>query len=116
MSKLEQAQQRYLAAMHAVQTGIMHRMEYDPKFVEQKHLLVGIVSNEVTSTAQTALLIRHKITERQMEQAALARLLIEKGVFTLEEYTEALARFAEDERAAYEHELSRHYQTKITLA
>jgi hypothetical protein len=116
VSKLEEYQQRYQAAMHAVQTGISYRMEYDPKFVEQKHQLVGVVSNEVTDRAQNALLMRRGITERQLEQAALARLLIEKGVFTEEEYSHALARFAEQEQAAYEHELSRHYGTKITLA
>jgi hypothetical protein len=116
MSKREQFRQRYLAAMHAVQTGISYRMEYDPSFVEEKHLLVGIASTQIADRAQNALLIRHKITEQQIDQAALFRLLIEKGVFTLEEYMEQQARFAEEEQAFYEHELSRHYQTKITLA
>lgn len=116
MSNLESLHQRYLAAMHAVQTGIEYRRQYDRKFVEEKHLLVGIVSNVVTDAAQHELLIRHRVTERQIEQAALARLLIDKGIFTEEEYTQALVRFAEAEQAAYEQELAQHFGAKITLA
>lgn len=115
MSKIEELTMRYMAAMHAVQTGIEYRRQYDRKFVNEKHLLVGIVSNEVTDAAQTEVLIRAKITERQMEQAALVRLLIDKGIITEEEYLEALAKEAERERAAYEHELRQHYGSKITL-
>lgn len=113
--RLEPLQQRYMAAMHGVQTGIEYRRQYDRKFVEEKYLLVGIVSNEVTDAAHAELLIRAKITERQIEHAALAQLLIDKGIFTLEEYTAALVKFAEEEQASYTRELSQHYGTKITL-
>ena len=114
-NRIEVLQQRYMAALHAVQTGIEYRRQYDRKFVEEKHLLVGIVSNEVTDAAQNELLIRARITERQMEQAALARLLIAKGIFTEEQYIEVLAKEAEKEKATYERELRQHYGAKITL-
>lgn len=112
---LETLHARYLAAMHAVQTGIEYRRQYDRKFVEEKHLLVGIASAEGTDAAQNELLIRSRITERQIEHAALAQLLIGKGIFTEEEYTRALAEWAEREQKDYEQELARHYGAKITL-
>ncbi len=113
---MKNAQERYLAAMHGVQTGIEYRRRYDRKFVEEKHLLVGIVSTEVTDAAQAELLLRKKITERQIAQAAMAQLLIDKGIFSLEEYLGALADMAERERSAYEQELTQHFGATITLA
>lgn len=75
--------QRYHAAMHAVQTGVAHQMN-DPstKETEPKHLRVGINAAMVTDLA-------------------VARLLLAKGVFTLDEYEAALADAAEAEAADY---------------
>lgn len=74
---------RYLAALHAMQTGVAIEQARGSRDGEPKHLRVGINSAKV-------------------EMGALAALLIEKGVFTLDEYTAALADAMETEVAAYE--------------
>lgn len=72
--------ERYAAAMHKVQTGIGF---IGGKALEPKHLRVGINSAHITHDA-------------------LATLLIERGVFTLEEYEAAVADAAEREAAHYQ--------------
>ena len=74
---------RYLAAAHAMQSGVAAEMGPE---CEPKHLRVGINSALVGN-------------------AALARLLIEKGVFTLDEYEAAQAAEMEAEKDRYEHRL-----------
>lgn len=61
----------YEEAAHAVQSGIAVQMQSDSKFIEPKHLRVGIDLTKV-------------------DQCALARLLMEKGIFTEAEYIEAI--------------------------
>jgi hypothetical protein len=80
---------RYLAAMHAMQSGVAAEMHRDPKPTEPKHLRVGVNS---------ALL----------GNAAIGALLIEKGVITQDEYECALADAAEREKATYEERLGVH--------
>ena len=74
---------RYLRAMHAVQAGIGLELNRNPQLAEPKHVRVGINSCHITD-------------------AAIARLLIAKGVFTMAEYEEALALEAEAEVKRYE--------------
>lgn len=90
--------ERYVAAAHAVQSGVAYDMERNPddSATSPKHLRVGL--NVALSDA-----------------SGLATLLIEKGVFTQEEYTKALADAMERERARYEEHLSRAMGAKITL-
>ena len=90
-------QERYLAAAHAMQTGVAMEMEHGSKDTTPKHLRTGVNSAMV-------------------EHSALAGLLISKGVITGEEYAEALAAGMERETKAYEDRLSEHIGTKITLA
>lgn len=59
----------YIDAAHGVQAGVSLFMERDPALVSPKHLRVGVDSCMVND-------------------AALARLLIKKGLFTAEEYME----------------------------
>lgn len=80
---LEDDQRRYNKAAHGVQTAIAVTMGRD---TEPKHLRVGIDLSK-------------------SDQAALATLLIEKGVFTLEEYVAALADAVEREKETREKEL-----------
>lgn len=87
---------RYLRAAHAVQSGIAALLERDPKIGTPKHLRVGIDTGKA-------------------EHAALARLLIAKGLFTEAEYIEAIIAGVEAEKAAYEERLSAIYGMKITL-
>ncbi len=65
--------ERYLAACHAMQTGVMTIMHKEPRGLEigetsPKHLRVGVNS-------------------AMCDHAALVRLLIAKGLFTEEEYS-----------------------------
>lgn len=61
----------YLEAAHAMQTGVAMRMTRHPEEIDPKHLRVGVNSAMVN-------------------QAAIARLLIEKGIITEEEYEKAI--------------------------
>jgi hypothetical protein len=96
MAYIDDLHARYLAALHAVQTGIEYKRQYDRKFVEEKHMRAGVDSAHVTNSAT-------------------AKLLIAKGVFTEEEYFEMLAAEAEHEKARYEQELSEHFRRTIKL-
>lgn len=71
----------YEQALHGIQTAIKYVMEnVDSKFVQPKHLRVGIDSAHVTDLAITSLLIK-------------------KGIITKEEYIEEV-------RLAMNHELA----------
>lgn len=94
---IEQATARYYRAMHAVQTGIAAMMELNDAETQPKHLRVGVNS---------ALL----------NDAALAGLLIAKGIITVREYHIALADEAEKEVASYEQMISKAKGVKVTLA
>jgi hypothetical protein len=87
----EAAKRRYLAAVHAMQTGVKmlaHRQNPsggpvpDEAETSPKHLRVGVNS---------ALL----------DSGALAALLIEKGIITAEEHVAKLAELAEADVASY---------------
>ena len=75
----------YTAAAHKVQSAIailmVHKAPYAP--VQPKHLRVGVDMSKA-------------------DMKGLARLLIEKGVFTEDEYLEAVLKSAEEEAADYE--------------
>lgn len=79
-------EERYHSACHAMQTGVAIKMARGSKDTEPKHLRVGINSAMVTD-------------------AAIAKLLIEKGIFTREEYVKAVADEMEEEVKRYEQEL-----------
>lgn len=87
---------RYNKAIHAVQTGVKLLLESDPKMKDPKHLRVGIDSALVGNEA-------------------LATLLIQKGVFTLEEYVEANADAMEREVARHEERLNAKGGPRVTL-
>ena len=77
---------RYLAACHAMQSGVAVEMNSDPNPTTPKHLRVGINS-------------------ALCDQAALVRLLVDKGILTEAEYTEAIAGEMEREVKRYEERL-----------
>lgn len=89
-------EERYLAAAHAMQTGVAMKMHYDEHDTQPKHLRVGV--NSVMS-----------------EQKALATLLIAKGVFTLSEYHKAVADAMEEEAESYRVELSEKFGANVKL-
>lgn len=94
---LEQDQERYRAAMHAVQSGVAAKMEYDGSETSPKHLRVGVNSAMV-------------------EHSALAGLLMRKGVISQEEFYAALADAAEQEQRLYETWLSERTGAHIRLS
>ncbi len=79
----EADQERYYKALHAVQTGVGYLMERTTRETDPKHLRVGVNSSLINSSA-------------------LAKLLIDKGLITQDEYEAVLADFAEAEKASYE--------------
>ena len=87
---------RYLAAAHAMQSGVAMKMNYEPSETTPKHLRVGVNS-------------------AMADHSALARLLIAKGLFTEDEYLQALTLGMEQEKKLYEEEATRHYGRPITL-
>ena len=76
-------QDRYFAAAHAMQSGVAAEQAAGGDDGSSKHLRVGVNSAMVSV-------------------AALAGLLIEKGVITLDEYERANADEMEREKARYE--------------
>jgi hypothetical protein len=97
--EVEKLNARYAAAMHAMQSGVAMEMQVDERksATEPKHLRVGINSAMVND-------------------AALATLLVKKGIITEREYLEAVVEEAEKERASYEARLTAHFGKTITLA
>ena len=94
--RIEAAKERYAAAAHAMQTGVAFSMEANPSETSPKHLRVGVNSAMV-------------------EHAALAWLLIQKGIITEVEYRESLANFMEKERDSYTEAFKKRGYDNITL-
>lgn len=86
----------YVEALHAIQSGVAMMMEADSKETNPKHLRVGINS-------------------ALCDTAALARLLITKGIITEEEYVMAVTEEANQEVKRYEKRLSEKYGRKVEL-
>ncbi len=97
MTKVEEYKARYLAAMHAMQSGVALLMQSDAAETSPKHLRVGVNSSLLNA-------------------GALAAALIKKGVLTEEEYFRELAEAAEREQSSYERKLSAKAGVKVTLA
>jgi len=79
----KQTNAQYMALMHAMQTGVAMDHARGSDDGSPKHLRVGVNSAQVGIAALTA-------------------LLIERGIFTLDEYLESLAREARKEVDRYE--------------
>jgi len=78
-------EERYLAAYHAMQSGVAFEMNYPERIsaTKPKHLRVGINGALV-------------------QDAAIVKLLIDKGIFTMEEYWKSVADEMDAEVARYE--------------
>lgn len=75
--------ERYLSALHAMQTGVAVQMEKGARETQPKHLRAGINS-------------------AMCDHAALVRLLLDKQFMTMAEYETAVADEMEREVARYE--------------
>jgi hypothetical protein len=89
--------ERYQRAAHAMQSGVAAEMAGGSRDTEAKHLRVGVNSALVS-------------------QAALVRVLVEKGIITNEEYALAVCEEMEREVKRYEERLTRDRGVKVTLA
>lgn len=92
----EAATARYMAAAHAMQSGVASKMAFDPAETTPKHLRVGVNS-------------------AMSDHGALAKLLIDRGVITEGEYLSAIADAMEREKDQYEREISGHFGSTVTL-
>lgn len=92
----ESLNQRYMAAAHAMQSGVAMWMNYDPDETRPKDLRTGVNSAMV-------------------EHGALVKLLVEKGIITNEEFFTSLVEMMELEVKGYEERISAHVGTKVTL-
>ncbi len=103
MTKRDDLQRRYLAAAHAVQSGVAMELNDDPP------------SNSASPVSPK--MLRTGVNLAMVEHGALVRVLMAKGLFTEEEYFEELVKGVEDEKRLYEERLSARYggKTKITL-
>lgn len=83
---------------HAIQTGVMvTHTHVDPGDGSPKHLRTGI-------------------NLRAVENSALARLLIRKGIINKAEWAEALIAGMEEEVNGYQDRLTAHFGKPVTLA
>lgn len=87
---------RYEAAAHAVQSGVAMEMNYNDA-ASPKHLRTGL-------------------DMRASDHEGLVTLLMEKGIFTMDEYMKAMADAAEREKARYEARISSYVGKPVTLA
>jgi hypothetical protein len=87
-----------LALLHAMQSGVAQKMNLGIRdaSTEPKHLRVGI-------------------NNALVEASAIVTVLVDKGVFTPDEYFTALNWLLREEVTRYEKELSDHFGSKITL-
>lgn len=96
MSKFDEYDARWKAAMHAVQAGVQMDINLGSKDTEPKHLRTGI-------------------NGALCDHGSLVKLLIAKGVITEEEYMQAIAEGAEAEKARYEARISAALGKTVTL-
>lgn len=87
----------YERLAHAVQTGVMYELERDPHSGTPKHLRVGI--NTVKA-----------------DLGAMTRLLIDKGVISMDEAFGYMLDGLREEVKMYERSLSTKYGITVTLA
>ena len=96
MSDMPRNNLSYEDAMHGMQAGVQLEISRGCEDTEPKHLRVGVNSAMVND-------------------AALARLLIKKGLFTETEYAEEVRLEANRELDRYEDRLREKYGIRVTL-
>lgn len=88
--------ERYVRACHAMQTGVATEMAYNDKPTNPKHLRVGVNSAMVND-------------------AALVRLLMAKGIITEDEHAKAVADEMELEVIRYKMRIEKDTGMKVEL-
>lgn len=93
----QQLMQEYELLTHAMQTGVAYEIGLPSDASSPKHLRVGVNSAMVND-------------------AAMTRLLVEKGIITELEYLRAIRDEMKREVKRYEELLAKHYGTTVSLA
>lgn len=93
-TRLEKLKQQYFELAHAIQSGVMHEIEFDDASVQPKHLRVGVNMS-------------------MCAHAALVRLLISKGLITETEYFTYLVRELRDEINRYRQRIADHHGVSV---
>jgi hypothetical protein len=107
-SELEQYQERYAVAAHAMQSGVKATMQMENA--------AGLdAPDSIFESAHSPKHLRVGVNSMMVDSSALALLLIEKGVITKLEYAKAIAEGMENEVKCYEESLTHYYGRKITL-
>jgi hypothetical protein len=88
--------QRYLNAAHAMQSGVALDLNANDDSLNPKHLRVGVNS-------------------AMSDHGALVKLLIDKGIFSEQEYMKVIADFMEREKESYERKHSQRLGRPIKL-
>lgn len=86
----------YEAALHGMQTGVQFELDKGSQATNPKHLRVGVNSTLIND-------------------AALVRLLIKKGVITMDEYAEEMRLEANRELDRYEDRILETYGVRVNL-
>lgn len=94
--KIKRDTERWMAAAHAVQTGVAHEHELGSQDGTPKHLRTGVNC-------------------AMADHGSLAKLLISKGLITEEEYIAALADGMEEEVKRYEERLTERLGRPVRL-
>lgn len=92
----EELARKYQALVHAMQTGVMYLMHHGDEGHTPKHLRVGV---------NVAL----------VEQSALTKLLVEKGIITEDELYDAIIKGHEEEVKRYEEAVEKAVGVKVVL-
>lgn len=90
---LEEERARLLAAQHAMMTGVGYMMQYDNAESDLKHIRTGI--NTALANCEV-----------------IAKILIDKGIITQEEYFKECADAMEKERDSYKTKLESYLRKK----
>lgn len=105
------ATERYRAAAHAMQSGVAMEIECSAPVSK-----TFSARAEVATGSCSPKHLRVGVNAAMADHAALALLLMNKGVFTRAEYEEALATSMEAEKARYEEHLSTKLGKNVVLA
>lgn len=87
---------RYLAALHGMQTGVKYEME--------KAQLQGVEPGTESTSPKH---LRVGVNSAMVAHAGLVKLLVAKGLFTMDEYAKSQADAMEAEVALYEERANR---------
>jgi hypothetical protein len=92
----------YSEAAHAIQTGVAMDIELDAMRSEDR---------SATSTKH----LRVGVNMALVEQAAIAKLLIDKGLITQREFDDAITHAVNEEAKRYEQHISERLGRRVTL-